>query len=356
MGKLSTAARASRGGNRAKRTSQHKLRNKRQQRTPKAVRKQINHARLTRQQEMKQITGKAQKRLQQLSFTNLTTDVKHQLAGTAPKPPPQSMSRNQRNKFSRENKRIKKQKQKEQDDKFDFTSYDRDIQDHELSEEDIHDAVTNEDQLIQQFEQSHSAKSWDVRKSKLSVQSASGQWIHDAEQIDKHYIERESMQNVVEEAEADEDGDVVIHENEIADYMNLNNLMNDEPQMEESKEDNVSSATRLTVTEWRLQKKLRMNKIKLEIAEMGENILQDPYKNCGLLKVVFDLCNDADVQICQLAMLSLTRAVIDIMPPYKIGTIDENIAVKRNSEKVREFEKTLLNCYQSYLKHIFKLA
>ena len=62
--------------------------------------------------------------------------------------------------------------------------------------------------------------------------------------------------------------------------------------------------------------------------DIGEKILEDPYKNCALLQILFTLCKDADIQICQYAMLSLTKAIIDIMPPYKIGTIDANITVK----------------------------
>merc|ERR1719464_686799 len=44
------------------------------------------------------------------------------------------------------------------------------------------------------------------------------------------------------------------------------------------------------------------------------------------------------------------------MPPYRIGTLDENTSLKRSTEKVRDFEKCLLNAYQSYLKQIFKQA
>ena len=56
--------------------------------------------------------------------------------------------------------------------------------------------------------------------------------------------------------------------------------------------------------------------------------MEDPYKNCTLLPLMFELCRDPDIQIGQLAMLSFTRIIVDIMPPYKIGTIDKNIAVK----------------------------
>merc|ERR1719410_1728869 len=131
----------------------------------------------------------------------------------------------------------------------------------------------------------------------------------------------------------------------------------DDDEKDDDNDIDMSQVTqRLSASEWHLMKKQRMNEVKLEIANMGEKILTDPYVNVGLLDVIMGLLQDKDAQICQLAMLSLTRAIIDIMPPYKIGTIDENIALKRSNEKVREFEKTLLNAYQLYLKHIFKLA
>merc|ERR1712176_358700 len=112
----------------------------------------------------------------------------------------------------------------------------------------------------------------------------------------------------------------------------------------------------LSSAELKIRKKQRMIEVKLEIASMGESISQDPYKNVVLLDVLFKLLQDKDVQICQLAMLSLTKSIIDIMPPYKIGTMNQNITMKQSSEKVRAFEKILLNSYQTFLKSIFKYA
>ena len=133
----------------------------------------------------------------------------------------------------------------------------------------------------------------------------------------------------------------MINQIEIADYMNLGNMNNINEETEEEEDDvdededediemNAKQllTKKLSPTQWKLKKKMRMNAVKLEIADMGEKLLEDPYKNCTLLPLIFELCDDADIQICQLAMLSFTRIIIDIMPPYKIGTIDQNIAVK----------------------------
>ena len=133
----------------------------------------------------------------------------------------------------------------------------------------------------------------------------------------------------------------MINENQIADYMNLGReQMNEETKDEEEEEEDVDTkmdtekllnpgrTKKLSPSEWKLKKKMRMNQVKLEIADIGEKLLEDPYKNCRLLPLILVLCQDEDIQICQLAMLSLTRIIIDIMPPYKIGTIDQNVAVK----------------------------
>ena len=111
---------------------------------------------------------------------------------------------------------------------------------------------------------------------------------------------------------------------------NINNINDDNDEDEDDEDIKMDGEVtkKLTPSEWKLRKQCRMRDVKLEIADIGESILQDPYKHCTLLPVIFQLCDDADVEICQLAMLSLTRIIIDIMPPYKIGTIDQNVSVK----------------------------
>ena len=178
------------------------------------------------------------------------------------------------------------------------------------------------------------------KQSKLSYKSSTGDWIHDNQQIDDHYIDRET------DEKAEEDGDIVINQQDIADYLNLGK--NEDVNIEDDDDSDVDLdaaiiTQTLSASELRLKRKQRMNEVKLEIANMGESILTDPYKNVVLLDVLCNLLQDEDVQICQLAMLSITRAIIDIMPPYRIGTIDQNIAVKFCYMKFMEF--SLLGVY-----------
>ena len=52
-------------------------------------------------------------------------------------------------------------------------------------------------------------------------------------------------------------------------------------------------------------------------------------------------------------MLSLTKSIIDIMPPYKIGTFTNN-KLKKENERVKQFEQSLLKIYEKFLKFLFQ--
>ena len=176
MGKWQTAARAARLGNRPRKTHHSKINNKQRQRTPKRVRKQMNRSKLRREEEMELIAARKNKRLQQLSFQNLTTQIKDELSGAyKTKKSKKQMSRSQRNKFSRENKKIQKleERQKKQEALFDFSSYKRDIDQDTSSEEEDSDTESEqseEEKMLQQFERRHTASSYDTRKVLLSLQ------------------------------------------------------------------------------------------------------------------------------------------------------------------------------------------
>ncbi len=87
-----------------------------------------------------------------------------------------------------------------------------------------------------------------------------------------------------------------------------------------------------------------------------------------MLELLNRLCQDSDPSVRQHAMLSAAKIICDVMPPYKIGTLptDEKVKLKRETESVRNFEKTLLANYQTwpmesyvlsqpFLEHLFEL-
>ena len=117
---------------------------------------------------------------------------------------------------------------------------------------------------------------------------------------------------------------------------------------------NKKRQVQISFGEWKLRKAGRRESLKLEIADMCEKIVSDPYIHCRLFELLYSLVEDQDIEIMQCSMLSLTRTIIDVMPPYRIGTINNNVKLKQENEKVRNFENQLLTTYQKFLKFLFK--
>ena len=167
MGKWQTAARAANAGNRHKKTHTSKISNKQRQRTPRRMRKQMNRSKFMRKEEMELVSARKNKRLQQLSFENLKAEIKDELTGSY-KTKKKRMSRSERNRYSRENKKLKKieERQKAKDALLDFSSYKRDIEQDIFSEEDddMKSEQSEDEKKLKQFENKHAAFSWDTRK------------------------------------------------------------------------------------------------------------------------------------------------------------------------------------------------
>ena len=191
-----------------------------------------------------------------------------------------------------------------------------------------------------------------------------GQWINN----NKRDVTMDSFMN--NNDELDDDDNMMLNETRMTDFLNLNdgNMDNNEAEVEfsddndsdmddEEKEDTKpKTIKKLTKLEFALKQRNRVKKVLFEIADISQKVLTDPYHNVKLCNLVFQLCNDEDIEICQYAMLSLTRIIIDIMPPYRIGTLSNTTTLKAQNEKVRQFEKALLNVYELFLKFVFKHA
>ena len=73
------------------------------------------------------------------------------------------------------------------------------------------------------------------------------------------------------------------------------------------------------------------------------------------LNVLLDYARSQDLQICQLAMLSLQAVFKDILPNYMIKAIDESdLVLSKEVRKQHNFESMLLRTYQSFLRVLFK--
>lgn len=155
--------------------------------------------------------------------------------------------------------------------------------------------------------------------------------------IDKHYVERDvddfaRRQKEIESAMGSGNPlDELLDPTDTSQQQAMDDEDEFDHEMEEDENKKMEAPAKkprkITLEEWKVFKKQRMDRLKLEIAVMGESVLEDPYKNCGLLAVMLQLVKDKDIQIAQLAMLSLTRMIVDIMPPYKIGTLADNVQV-----------------------------
>ena len=107
----------------------------------------------------------------------------------------------------------------------------------------------------------------------------------------------------------------------------------------------------------------RRYRLKLEIAESSELILENPEKHLGRLEPVLQLMGDPDTTVQQLAMLSATEVLIDLMPTYRIRLPTEEEAAANLSKETKQlwkFERNYLLYYSrlvttllSYTKRLF---
>ncbi|KAH9308919.1 hypothetical protein KI387_036830, partial [Taxus chinensis] len=98
---------------------------------------------------------------------------------------------------------------------------------------------------------------------------------------------------------------------------------------------------------------------KAHLAEIGIGLLADPEKNISTLKELVEMCGDDDKNISRLALLSTLAVFKDIVPGYRVRLPTEKelqMKVSKEVKKLRDFESTLLRCYQSYLQKLITLG
>ncbi|QDZ20299.1 nucleolar complex protein [Chloropicon primus] len=96
--------------------------------------------------------------------------------------------------------------------------------------------------------------------------------------------------------------------------------------------------------------------IKRKIAICSVSAIEKPEsKGEENLGVLLDFARLQDHQVCQLAMLSLQAVFKDILPSYKIKSIDESdMNLSKDVRKQHNYESMLLRTYQAFLRILFK--
>ncbi|KAK9844945.1 hypothetical protein WJX74_008987 [Apatococcus lobatus] len=90
-----------------------------------------------------------------------------------------------------------------------------------------------------------------------------------------------------------------------------------------------------------------------QIAMAASHVLQEPEGQLGDLRLLVTLASDKDPQTARLASLSLLAVFRDILPGYRIRLPTEKeqeVVVSKDVKRLRDYESTLLRCYQAYLK------
>ncbi|KAL6841370.1 hypothetical protein ACP4OV_028888 [Aristida adscensionis] len=99
-------------------------------------------------------------------------------------------------------------------------------------------------------------------------------------------------------------------------------------------------------------------KKKVQLAELGMAMLEDPESNIRSLNDMLSICNAKDQKIVKLGLMSLLAVFKDIIPSYRIRQLTEKeltVEVSKEVKKTRYYEYTLIRCYKAYLQKLISL-
>ncbi|XP_044276584.1 nucleolar complex protein 3 homolog isoform X1 [Varanus komodoensis] len=115
----------------------------------------------------------------------------------------------------------------------------------------------------------------------------------------------------------------------------------------------------LTAEELLIHRRKKLQEKKLQIAALASAILSDPENNIKKLKELRAMLMEQDPNVAvivrKLVMISLLELFKDITPSYKIRALTErekNTKVKKETQKLREFEEGLVSQYKFYLENL----
>ncbi|XP_071420487.1 nucleolar complex protein 3 homolog isoform X2 [Pithys albifrons albifrons] len=133
----------------------------------------------------------------------------------------------------------------------------------------------------------------------------------------------------------------------------------DTGEMEEGEEFNEEPLPVLTPEEMAAQRRQKLQERKMHIAALASAILSEPDNNIKKLKELRAMLMEQDPNVAvivrKLVMVSLMEIFKDIAPSYKIRPLTEaekTTKVKKETQKLREFEEGLVSQYKFYLENL----
>ncbi|NXQ91147.1 NOC3L protein, partial [Nyctibius grandis] len=133
----------------------------------------------------------------------------------------------------------------------------------------------------------------------------------------------------------------------------------DTEEMEEAEDFNEEPLPVLTPEEMAAQRRQMLQERKVHIAALASAILSEPDNNIKKLKELRAMLMEQDPNVAvivrKLVMVSLMEIFKDIAPSYKIRPLTEAekaTKVKKETQKLREFEEGLVSQYKFYLENL----
>uniref|UniRef100_A0A8C9UIQ7 Nucleolar complex protein 3 homolog n=1 Tax=Serinus canaria TaxID=9135 RepID=A0A8C9UIQ7_SERCA len=133
----------------------------------------------------------------------------------------------------------------------------------------------------------------------------------------------------------------------------------DTEDMEEAEDFNEEPLPVLTPEEMAAQRRQKLQERKMHIAALASAILSEPDSNIKKLKELRAMLMEQDPNVAvivrKLVMVSLMEIFKDIAPSYKIRPLTEAekaTKVKKETQKLREFEEGLVSQYKFYLENL----
>uniref|UniRef100_A0A7M4FLU1 Nucleolar complex protein 3 homolog n=1 Tax=Crocodylus porosus TaxID=8502 RepID=A0A7M4FLU1_CROPO len=143
------------------------------------------------------------------------------------------------------------------------------------------------------------------------------------------------------------------------------NIAQNEEEEEDMEEMEVAEVSReeplplLSTEELLVQRKIKLQEKKTQIAGLASAILSDPENNIKKLKELRVMLMEQDPNVAvivrKLVLVSLMEIFKDITPSYKIRPLTEAekaTKVKKETQKLREFEEGLVSQYKFYLENL----
>ncbi|XP_053307256.1 nucleolar complex protein 3 homolog [Spea bombifrons] len=133
----------------------------------------------------------------------------------------------------------------------------------------------------------------------------------------------------------------------------------EEMEVQESGEEPEEPQRVFTTEELLHQRRAKLEERKTQIATLASSVLADPENSIKKLKELRSMLMEQDptvaVTVRKLVLISLMEVFKDIAPAYKIRPLTEEekaTRVKKETQKLREFEEGLVSQYKFYLENL----